>query len=119
MKTLIVVDDEPDNIHVAHNLLAGEFRIRAATSGEKCLKLLEEKPYPDLILLDMMMPGIDGFGVLDRLKSNPELSAIPVIMVSGSSDPADRERAVESGASSFLSKPIQPQQLRELIDSFL
>lgn len=119
MKTIYLVDDEPHNLHIAHNILSEKYKLKAATNGQKCLQLLEKSPLPDLILLDVMMPEMDGFEVLERIKSELSFAAIPVIMVSGSSCEIDKEKAQTLGAAAFITKPVEPESLKKVISSLI
>ena len=79
--TLLIVDDAPENLVVLSELLAPHYRVLAATSGESCLRIANIQPTPDLILLDVMMPGMDGYTVLARLRESPVTREVPVIFV--------------------------------------
>jgi len=107
--TILVVDDVPDNLLVASDLLrkAG-YSVRAANSGPVALRYAEQDPQPDLILLDIMMPGMDGYEVLRQLRESPRTAEIPVIFVSARSDEVDEELGLSLGAADYLSKPIRP-----------
>jgi len=107
--TVLVVDDVPDNLLVVSDLLreAG-YAVRAANSGPVALRYAAQTPQPDLILLDIMMPGMDGFEVLRRLQQDPESAEIPVIFLSARGDDADQEHGLAAGAADYLSKPIRP-----------
>ena len=78
---ILVVDDTPDNIDLLSSILADDYRIRVATSGEKALKIVYSDEPPDLILLDIMMPGLSGLEICRRLKANPDRRRIPIIFV--------------------------------------
>ncbi len=105
-KTVLLVDDAPANIKVLNTALKEMYRTKVATSGEKALEIAARDPKPDLILLDIMMPGMDGFEVCEKLKSSPETKDIPVIFLSGKNNPGDRSRGLALGAIDFLEKPI-------------
>jgi phosphoserine phosphatase RsbU/P len=107
-KTLLVVDDAPANIQVVQSILRDEYKIRVATSGEKALELVKTQPLPDLILLDVMMPGLDGYQVCERLKANPETHDIPVIFLTGLTDVDDETKGLEIGAVDYIRKPFSP-----------
>jgi len=107
---LLIVDDIPQNIDVLSECLAGlQARIRAATTGEKALELAQRQP-PDLILLDVMMPGIDGFETCRRLKADPATAEVPVIFVTARHD--DVAEGFRAGGVDYLTKPIQPDEVR-------
>jgi CheY-like chemotaxis protein len=118
-KSILVVDDTPDNILRIAGLLSSMYKVKAATSGEKALKIAQKIPSPDLILLDVMMPEMDGFEVCQHLKSNPITEQIPVVFVSGLTNEAEREKGLSLGAVDFISKPIIPSTLQETIKSIL
>ncbi|WP_041523074.1 HD domain-containing phosphohydrolase [Gilvimarinus agarilyticus] len=107
-KTILVVDDTPENIDVLVGLLSLEYRVRAATRGVKALELAASDHPPDLILLDIMMPEMDGFEVCRRLKANPLTASIPVIFVTAKIEVSDEIQGFELGATDYLSKPISP-----------
>jgi CheY-like chemotaxis protein len=118
-KSILVVDDTPDNILRIAGLLSDMYKVKAATSGEKALKIAQKIPSPDLILLDVMMPEMDGFEVCQHLKSNPTTEQIPVVFVSGLTNEAEREKGLSLGAVDFISKPVVPSTLQETIKSIL
>ncbi len=109
LPTVLVVDDTPDNLLVVSDLLreAG-YAVRVATSGLAALRLAVTTPLPDLILLDIMMPGMDGYEVLRRLQTCAETAAIPVVFLSALDDDVDVERGLALGAADYLGKPIRP-----------
>lgn len=104
---VLVVDDQPENLAVLIRMLQGLYRIRAARSGEQALKAVQVNPKPDLILLDIMMPDVDGYTVLTRIKSDPETENIPVIFVTALGAEEDEERGLALGAVDYINKPIK------------
>lgn len=103
---ILIVDDIPANLKLLDAKLTGEyFEVFAASSGPEALEAVKECQ-PDIILLDVMMPGMDGFEVCRRLKSSPETEHIPVIMVTALDQPKDRVQGLEAGADDFLTKPV-------------
>ena len=104
---LLIVDDEPINIHILSNILSDDYEIRAANSGERAIEATLSQS-PDLILLDRVMPGIDGLEVCRRLKENDSTSDIPIIFVTSMSDPANEELGLRAGAVDYISKPVSP-----------
>ncbi|MDP2432832.1 MAG: two-component system response regulator [Pseudomonadota bacterium] len=106
--TLLVVDDTPENLTVLADLLAPTYRVLVANSGPRALRLAESEPRLDLILLDVMMPGMDGYGVLARLKANPATTDVPVIFVTAMSAVEDEQRGFDLGAVDYITKPIRP-----------
>lgn len=106
-KTILVVDDEKTNLVRARMLLQEEFNPILVNSGEQCLKYLQNHK-PDLILLDIMMPDMDGWQVMKQLKKDPGCNDIPVIFLTADSNPATEKDCFEAGAVDFTLKPIQP-----------
>ncbi len=109
---ILIVDDVPENLHALMSVLRDEYAIAAATSGEKALELAQRMPRPDLILLDIRMPGMDGYSVLARLKSSPTTATIPVIFVTALSEAADEARGLTLGVADYITKPINPELLK-------
>ena len=118
-QTVLVVDDAPDNIDVLTGALWERFRVRAALSGERALVIAGTDPRPDLILLDIMMPAMDGYEVLRRLKADPASAAIPVIFVTALGDHADEQLGLELGAVDYITKPISPAVVRARVTAHL
>lgn len=110
MKTIVVVDDTPDNITFLAGLLKDKYRVKIATNGEQALELIRAAP-PDLVLLDIMMPGINGFDVYKELQASPETSDVPVIFLSAMSQLEEIEFGKALGCSDYITKPIDPLQL--------
>jgi len=105
-QTLLIADDEPGNIKILLELLRSEYKIRVANNGQKVLKIaLSEEP-PDLILLDVMMPELDGYEVCRRLKSDPRTQKIPVIFITGKIAEQDEIQGFEAGAVDYITKPF-------------
>ncbi|MBU6272235.1 MAG: response regulator [Betaproteobacteria bacterium] len=115
---VLVVDDQPINIRMLYQALSDEHRVLQATSGERALHLCREEN-PDLVLLDVVMPGIDGLEVCRRLKADPQTRAIPVIFVTAHHDPADETRGLDAGAVDFIAKPISPAVVRSRVRTHL
>jgi len=106
--TVLIVDDEPANLSVLSEVLRPYYQVRAAKSGEQALRVFEKKPFPDLVLLDVMMPEMDGYEVLSQLQENDETRRIPVIFVTALSDEVDEEHGLRLGAVDYIAKPIKP-----------
>ncbi len=109
--TVLVVDDVPANIQVMAQILRDTYTVVFAKSGEEALAMAQ-KVQPDLILLDVMMPGIDGYTVCQRLKANSTLSHIPVIFVSAMGEVQDETKGLEMGAIDYITKPANPAIVR-------
>ena len=105
---ILVVDDIPENIDVLSGILRPEYRVKAALNGERALAIACTDPQPDLILLDIMMPVMDGYDICRRLKEDPRTSAIPVIFVTAKSEVEDETRGLDLGAVDYIIKPITP-----------
>ncbi|MFH1869555.1 MAG: two-component system response regulator [Pseudomonadota bacterium] len=106
--TLLVVDDSPDNLALLGDLLQAEYRVLAARSGRRALAIARERPRPDLILLDVSMPEMDGYAVLAALREDERTRDIPVIFITAMNATQDEERGLELGAVDYLTKPIRP-----------
>lgn len=117
--TILVVDDTPDNLQLLAGLFENEYRVKLANSGEKALQICQSDSPPDLLLLDIMMPGMDGFDVAKALRSHPSSENIPIIFVTAMTDSAARTRGLELGAIDFVTKPIDPEGLRIRIKNFI
>ncbi len=107
--TILVVDDNPTNIQVLFDVLSVDYRVAIARSGEAALKRLQSY-HPDIILLDVMMPGIDGFETCQRLKADPATRHIPVIFMTALSDVVDKVKGLSLGAVDYITKPIQHEE---------
>src|SRR5687768_11034157 len=107
-KTILLVDDAPANIQVAREILKDSFKTRVATTGAKALELAKIAPAPDLILLDVSMPEMDGYEVCSRLKADSDTHDIPVIFLTGMTDAADETRGFTVGAVDYIHKPFSP-----------
>ena len=116
---ILLVDDLPANLHVLAAALRGEYRIRTATSGVDALALLERADTPDLILLDVMMPGMSGIEVLRRMKADARARDIPVIFVSADSSEHSQLSGLDLGADDYLTKPVVAAVLRARVRNLL
>jgi putative two-component system response regulator len=103
-----IVDDSPENLTVLGELLAQHYRVRAAASGPRALQLAAQDPLPDLILLDVMMPAMNGYEVLERLRDAPATRDIPVIFTTAMSATDDEHRGLVLGAVDYITKPLRP-----------
>lgn len=119
MKKILVVDDEVYILHILDFSLGAEgYEVITAADGEEAIeKARVEKP--DLVVLDIMMPKVDGFEACRRLKASPETSGIPVILLTAKGREVDRQMGMEVGADGYIVKPFSPTKLIEKIGSFL
>ncbi|HSG22505.1 MAG TPA: response regulator, partial [Azonexus sp.] len=106
--TILIVDDTPENLSVLGELLQPTYRVRAANSGRRALQIAHGKPAPDLILLDVMMPEMDGYEVLAALRADPKTRHIPVIFVTAMDGTEDEEHGLNCGAVDYITKPVRP-----------
>ena len=106
--TILVVDDTPDNLSLMRELLRKDYQVQLANGGERALKLAAMQPQPDLILLDIMMPVMDGYEVCRRLKADAATRDIPVVFLTAKADVEDEKRGLELGAVDYITKPISP-----------
>jgi putative two-component system response regulator len=114
MKKILIVDDEPNNLQVLRQILKDHYQLIFANNGNKCLEVAPIHQ-PDLILLDIMMPDINGYEVCEQLKNNPETQNIPVIFVSAMSDVDDEAKGFDVGAVDYIQKPVSaPIVLRRI-----
>ena len=118
LPTILVVDDVPENIDVLTGILRGEYRVRAATNGPSALALARKSP-PDLILLDIMMPGMDGYEVCRQLKSDLATRKVPVIFVTAMDDEEDESRGFDVGCVDYITKPVSPAIVRHRVKTHL
>ncbi|MEI6414838.1 MAG: response regulator [Pseudomonadota bacterium] len=116
--TVLVVDDTPDNLTLVSGLLENDYQVKVATRGDKALKICETAP-PDLILLDIMMPEMDGFEVCRRLKADLATASIPVIFLTALNDVASTVKGLGLGAVDYVAKPIEPAILKARVASSL
>ncbi|ASI93194.1 response regulator [Vibrio mediterranei] len=105
---VLVVDDIPDNIHAIAGSLNEHYKVKAATSGAKAIQIALSTPKPHMILLDIMMPEMDGYEVCETLKANPLTADIPIIFVTAKSEVVDEQKGFELGAVDYITKPISP-----------
>ena len=106
--TILVVDDTPDNLDLMGDLLMDDYRVKVANSGKKALEIIQSASPPDLVLLDIMMPEMDGYEVCTILKSSEETKNIPVIFLTAKTNTTDEQKGFEIGAVDYITKPISP-----------
>jgi putative two-component system response regulator len=117
--TLLIVDDVVDNIALLSSLLKDEYRTKIATNGEKALKIAQADDPVDLILLDIMMPGMDGYEVCQHLKTDARTRNIPIIFLTAMTQTEDEERGLRLGAVDYITKPISPPILLARVQTHL
>lgn len=118
-QVILLVDDTPANIHIAQSILKDEFRIRIATTGAKALELVKTEPKPALVLLDVEMPGMDGYEVCRNLKASEQTRDIPVIFLTGKTEAADETRGFKEGAVDYIHKPFSPAVMQARVRTHL
>lgn len=117
LKTILCVDDVPQNLELLGSLLVGRYRIKVAITGERALQILANGDLPDLILLDVVMPGLSGWDVCGIIKADPRLAAIPVVFLTGKTDPEDLRAGIRLGAVASIPKPVLPETLLALVET--
>jgi putative two-component system response regulator len=105
-QTILVVDDAAENIAVLNGILSKDYRVKVSLNGDKALRIALSDSPPDLILLDIMMPDMDGYEVCERLKADPRTKKIPVIFVTAKEQSKDEARGFEVGAVDYITKPV-------------
>ena len=116
---ILVVEDNPDNMYVLDHLLTRKgYVVRQAARGEEALAIIKQQR-PALVLMDMQLPGMDGYAVVRAIREQPELGELPVIAVTASSMPGDREQTIAAGCTDYVAKPISPRDLLQLVEQYL
>jgi putative two-component system response regulator len=118
-RTILIVDDSPDNIDILRSILHKEYRVIVALNGATALKLTESMKLPDLILLDIMMPVMNGYELCQSLKYNIKTRNIPIIFVTAKEDVIDEAKGFELGAVDYITKPIRPAVVKARIRTHL
>lgn len=117
---VLVVEDEPENrLFIGLMLRTEGYEVVEAEDGPTALAILERQPLPEIILLDVMMPGLNGWQVYQRLRDNPRWDGIPVVMLTALAQRSDVERAVQLGVDGYLTKPFEPADLIHQIEECL
>ncbi|MBQ1782577.1 MAG: response regulator [Gammaproteobacteria bacterium] len=117
--TILVVDDEPGQIGLLINLLKESYRVQVATSGESALRICHSDTPPDMVLLDIMLPGLSGFDVAVQLRQHPSTETMPILFITGVTDVEARRQALALGAVDFINKPLEPHDLLARIRNFM
>ncbi|PWB54847.1 MAG: hypothetical protein C3F06_03485 [Candidatus Methanoperedenaceae archaeon] len=115
---ILIVDDDPVNIELLEGYLSKDYDILKAFDGNEALSIVEENP-PDIILLDLIMPGINGYQVCKKLKDDPKTNHIPIVIVTSLHETEDRNKAIEAGADDFITKPFDIMELSVRVKSHL
>jgi len=115
---VLIVDDEPFNIELLEGYLSKEYDILKAHDGSEAITIVEATP-PDIILLDIIMPGINGYKVCKKLKDDPKTNHIPIVIVTSLNETKDRNKAIEAGADDFVTKPFDIIELTVRVRSHL
>ena len=118
-RIVLVVDDTPDNLSLMSGLLKDDYKVKVANGGERALKIAQTDPPPQLILLDIMMPEMDGFEVIRRLKADPKTAGIPVIFLSAKALPEDKQKGYDLGAVDYITKPIDPIMILDRVQTHI
>ena len=118
-QVILVVDDAPAIIDLLAGLLKDKYRVKAAINGKTALRIAQSAKPPDLILLDIVMPEMDGLEVCKNLKKNAETTNIPIVFLSGEADEEACERGMEIGGAAYLKKPVEPKSLFSVIEILL
>ena len=118
-KLVLIVDDAPANLQMMRSILKDDFKIRVATSGAKALDLVRAEPHPDLILLDVMMPAMDGYEFCGILQATPEAKDIPVIFLTGKTEADDETKGFQVGAVDYIHKPFSPAVVKARVHTHL
>jgi len=106
--SVLVVDDTPDNLSLMSGLLKDRYRVKVANNGEKAIKIVQGDSPPDLILLDIVMPGLSGYDVCQILKADPATRDVPIIFLTAMTATEDEKKGLEMGAADFITKPVNP-----------
>ncbi len=121
VKTILIVDDDPGVSHTVKYGLEGldeEYKVHTANSGEKCMEFLEKNQIPDLILLDIMMPDMNGWDVQKKLQGNIDWKSIPIVFLTATADPTSKKIG-DITAYGFVEKPCKIPELKQKIDEIL
>ena len=119
LRTVLVIDDTAENLALLNAVLAGHYKVKIANNGPRGLAIAQGDEPPDVILLDVVMPGMDGLETCRLLKTNASTAAIPVIFLSGKTDALEEEQGLEAGAADYLHKPINPAMVVRRVETQL
>lgn len=118
MKYILAADDEPVNRLIIDEALVDDYEIKCVEDGQSCLHSIAER-VPDLLLLDVAMPGIDGIEVCQKLRADEKTRDLPIIMLSGFASKEHVEKGMDVGADNYITKPFEPTELRDAIKSMI
>ena len=113
--TVLVVDDTPDNLVLVSELLGDHYRVKVANSGARALKAAQTDPVPDLVLLDIMMPEMDGYTAMREIRNRPEWRRLPIIALTAKAMKDDQEKCLAAGANDYIPKPLDVEKLLSLV----
>ena len=116
---VLVVDDDPEIRTLLERLLSQKYRVTAASDGASALAAASRPTFPDLVILDVMMPGMDGFEVATRIRALPNTRKVPVLFVTARDTPMDVIRGIQSGARSYITKPFKMEDLLQKVSAAL
>ena len=114
---LLVVDDTPTSVDLLHAILRDDFQIKVATNGDRAVAVAQKEPRPAIILLDVMMPGVDGYEACRRLKENPDTALIPVIFITAKTEVEDEQKGLSLGAVDYITKPFNPDLVKARVEA--
>lgn len=118
-KRILIVEDDEVNIRILTKILAPTYDVSAVTDGAQALRLLEKDPVPDLVIADVMMPNLDGLGLLRAMKGHPRTKAVPVILVTAKSAPRDIIDGINAGARHYITKPFKMEDILQKVRKIL
>ena len=116
---ILVVDDTPDNLFLMSGLLEDRWRVALAPSGREALAVIQSSDPPDLVLLDIMMPDMDGYETMREIRKDPRFRTLPMLALTAKAMKGDREKCLEAGASDYIAKPVNTDQLLSLLRVWL
>ena len=117
-KRILVVDDNPVNLEIFEEMLGSEYIVLSAQDGAEALHLAEQY-HPRAVLLDVMLPGMDGYETTRAIRAEPEFRALPIIALTAKAMRGDREKCLEAGASDYLAKPVDTDQLLGMLKQWM
>jgi CheY-like chemotaxis protein len=119
-RSVLVVDDDARNIFALNSLLENhEMRVLTATNGRQAIELIEETPDLDVVLMDIMMPGMDGYETMREIRRNAAYRTLPILALTAKAMKGDREKCLQAGASDYIAKPVNTEQLLSLLRVWL